>query len=807
MIIVPPISLGDTSTFSRTSTANYYDINGYLSVTPSPLHTMRLEYDPRLSETNTNQSQVCPYYLIEGAATNVLTYPKDFSNVVWNKNNIYVIPNVEGQNAFARQFADKIVETTDNLGHNINYTRTGSNETTTWSVYAKAGERTKFGLRMSNFVNASIAVFFDLSSGTIISTEPENADYTGPKASIKRVRDNWYRCSLTVTKGNINTTNSPQIELINSSNSTVYAGDGISGIYIAYAQLETGTSVTSPVPDNTAFVSRSTTATYFDSSMVLQTAAINAARSSDYTYFNGVIVNKGMTLEGAATNLLIRSEQLGDSTWSKTLMTVTEDALLSLNNTITADLLQKSSGNAYINQSIVFSATTYTASVFVKAATVSGYFSIVFQPSYANRAGATYNLNTGTVVGYGIPGGSASNVVGARIENFGGGWYRCILTVTTAAGSGEIYYAPTENNGSFTDPFTGTTLANCYMWGAQLETGYVATSYISTTSSTVTRAADISTSTSATRAADVVGTTNAIVTTNVPENDYTLWSGATAYTIGQYVRYVDVNVHKIYVALTNNTNKNPTTNPTDWQDAGSTNAWKMFDQSVQSQTSVVGGFTTNILLNGTPINNVTLMNVYGKKVRATLVHKTDGVLFDQTVNLRGYAGVIDWYTYFYNKYYKDTSFMFTNIPTYGDATLNIMTYSNSGDSAKVGVCVLGTSIDVSSTELLGQHLGVEHGAKLGIQDYSVKEQDDFGNYTILERPYAKRSDYTVYMEPEDMNGVFNLLASRRAIPTVYVGSDLEKHRCTIDYGFYKDFSLEIAYPTYSICTIQIEGLT
>jgi hypothetical protein len=200
------------------------------------------------------------------------------------------------------------------------------------------------------------------------------------------------------------------------------------------------------------------------------------------------------------------------------------------------------------------------------------------------------------------------------------------------------------------------------------------------------------------------------------------------------------------------------------------------------------------------------MNVYGKSVRAVLSHKTDGVIYDQTINLIGYAGVTDWYYYFYNKYYKDTSFLFTDIPSYGDATLTLEFKSNSSDVTKCGVCVLGSSVNISAKDK-GEFFGVEHGAKLSIQDYSVKEQDDFGNYTILERPYAKRSDYTVYMEPEDMNGVFNLLASRRATPTIYIGSNLDKHRCTIDYGFYKDFSIEIAYPEYSICTIQIEGLT
>ena len=53
--------------------------------------------------------------------------------------------------------------------------------------------------------------------------------------------------------------------------------------------------------------------------------------------------------------------------------------------------------------------------------------------------------------------------------------------------------------------------------------------------------------------------------------------------------------------------------------------------------------------------------------------------------------------------------------------------------------------------------------------------------------------------------IVNLLAEYRATPIVYIGSDA--YASTIVYGFYKDFTVVIAYYLKSICNLEIEGLT
>jgi hypothetical protein len=248
-----------------------------------------------------------------------------------------------------------------------------------------------------------------------------------------------------------------------------------------------------------------------------------------------------------------------------------------------------------------------------------------------------------------------------------------------------------------------------------------------------------------------------------------------------------------------NTNYNiPVTNTDYWIDTGSTNKWKMFDTSVQSQTSSSNTIVTTLTTSGVYFNTIALLNVSAFSIRVVM-NTVDGTVYDQTQILTSNTGIIDWYSYFFTPIDRQTNVLFEGLPLYGAATLTIV-INNTGGTAMCGACILGLGRDISADKL-----GVEHGARLGIQDYSIKERDAFGNYSIVERAFSNRADFTVYVEPTEVDGIQNLLSSVRARPTLYIGSG--KYNSALVYGFYKDFSIEIAYPTYSICTIQLEGLT
>jgi len=165
------------------------------------------------------------------------------------------------------------------------------------------------------------------------------------------------------------------------------------------------------------------------------------------------------------------------------------------------------------------------------------------------------------------------------------------------------------------------------------------------------------------------------------------------------------------------------------------------------------------------------------------------------VNLQSDSGVTSWYSYFTEAIAYNTEAVLTEIPLYANPTISVTI------SAADGVVSCGTMVVGQSRELGG----AVYGAKGGIQDYSRKETDDFGNYTLVERSYAKRNTFRVVCENGGVDEIFNLLAEVRATPVVWLGTD--DYALTWSYGWARDWAVEIAYPTKSFLTIEIEGLT
>jgi hypothetical protein len=111
----------------------------------------------------------------------------------------------------------------------------------------------------------------------------------------------------------------------------------------------------------------------------------------------------------------------------------------------------------------------------------NGYNTIEILDRAAAVNGASFNLTTGAATNIGTGVGSAVSV--------GNGWYRCSVVVTT---TGIRFYIPSSSS-----TFAGNGTSGIYLWGAQLEAGSFATSYIPTVASQVTRSADVATMTGA----------------------------------------------------------------------------------------------------------------------------------------------------------------------------------------------------------------------------------------------------------------------------------------------------------------------
>lgn len=225
--------------------------------------------------------------------------------------------------------------------------------------------------------------------------------------------------------------------------------------------------------------------TVVNASGVIVAATTNQARF-DHTYAG---VSRGVLIEEARTNLIVRSDALNNASWQTGNATITANDRAAPDGATSAEKFTATAQTAYANQAVAVSAQAYTLSGFGRPVAAGDYLALLMQPQYSDRVGSRFDLNAGTVIGATANG--ASSAATARIATFADGWLRGALTATLASNAGARHYlGASDSTQSNSDPFNSSTLRSIHTWGAQLEVGSFPTSYIPTAGSTVTRTLD-----------------------------------------------------------------------------------------------------------------------------------------------------------------------------------------------------------------------------------------------------------------------------------------------------------------------------
>lgn len=293
-------------------------------------------------------------------------------------------------------------------------------------------------------------------------------------------------------------------------------------------------------------------------------------------------------------------------------------------------------------------------------------------------------------------------------------------------------------------------------------------------------------------------TDSVLTSSTVPEDDYAAWSSGTTYSLGD--RVIVVSVHKVYEsAINSNTGNDPTTDDgTNWIEVGATNRWKAFDQKlsdpVQQADSISYTFTTT----DTIVNSIAFFALAADTVQITVTPDGAGSpVYDETYNLLDTTSIVDWYTYFFDPAgVKERELLVVDLPSYSSATITI-TITDTGNTAEVGQIVMGSLVTLGRTG---------YGTTVGIEDYSRKERDAFGNAVIIERAFAQKADYEVEITTQDTRRVQRFLSEYRAKPVVWIGNQDTSYGLIV-YGFYTQFSINLATPSTSYTTLEVEGLT
>ena len=396
----------------------------------------------------TTATRVNEQGLIETVPYNILSYSEDFSNSYWVKTNYTVVPN-SGISPIGTMTASLIVPSI--LGTDLRNTTVNGigGETYIWSCYIKSN-----GLRyvaLTAWNGDDPVTNFDLQNGVVVSQ-------SGPQstAKITNVGNGWYLCEVSrvLRKDYLGIWLRIGTTPLNGSNL-----NGSNGYLIWGAQVVRSNE---PKPYQ------------------LTTDLLNVPRI-DYT--NG---SPAILVEPQRTNLLQRSEEFENSYWQKGGFNITPNDTLSPSGTLSADKFQISSNTPVMFTTFTTLTSPITFSFYIKKgnSSTSANKIAIRNNTSGKVAAASINTDTGEIT-------ILTNTLNALFSSvkMSNGWYRFICTVNSNIVNGDGIYIYVGGLGSIApNDIVGNY---SYIWGAQLEAGSNATSYIPTTTTTVTRNADV----------------------------------------------------------------------------------------------------------------------------------------------------------------------------------------------------------------------------------------------------------------------------------------------------------------------------
>ena len=290
-------------------------------------------------------------------------------------------------------------------------------------------------------------------------------------------------------------------------------------------------------------------------------------------------------------------------------------------------------------------------------------------------------------------------------------------------------------------------------------------------------------------------TDDILVSSSVPESE-AVWSSGATYGANAIVRgHTDATAHRLFESQqAGNLNHNPTTDTGAWWvEIGPSNRWAMFDTTISTQTEAEDEIETVTAPPGL-VDTISVQAVSAASLRIVQEDDDEGVVYDETFSLVSDSGITDPYAYCFEPIERLSELTVTGLKPYAGSTVTV-TLEEPGETVLCGALIPGLSRDIG---------GAQYGATVGIIDFTRKTRDTNGNYTVIPGAFSKRANFQVLVENTFIDQLQNLLISLRATPTLYVGSDA--YAITTVYGYYRDFNVEIAYPTKSLCSIEIEGL-
>lgn len=430
-ILIPGVydyELLSLASFTRPSAAYQKDVNGALSLVAANAvrHAVKI--------TDRNQ-------LLYSSQFDVASYPGT-GVIIWGRFNLQSVTANAAIGPDGNMSADLLVPSTANLDHGLDQAINGWADNTQTFGYVDAAPAGYNFIRIRLYYkNGSGAdVDFDLLNGAVTRVS-QGTGGSGVIGEISLLPNGFFRC---LVKGaNIQTGGTVpklRVYVMNAANSTVYIGDGVSGVLLARSKYGTGNDI----------------GQYLDTAL--------------YPAYTFQLAGK-LLIEAAATNYFTNSKD-GNGYTVKAELTYSANSILAPNGTMTADAYRETVNNAghYAERNVGLIANKEQCySIFIQP--VGGRYNFylhLYANGYADNVNATINLSSGRITSVNQSGNGSLQI--GYLEELADGWW-CIGVAgkpTTLAVS-DLKLRISVVNGSTV--YAGNVNAGFNIWISQLEDG------------------------------------------------------------------------------------------------------------------------------------------------------------------------------------------------------------------------------------------------------------------------------------------------------------------------------------------------
>jgi hypothetical protein len=377
--------------------------------------------------------------LVELVPYNLVQYSEQFDNASWSKSNSSVTANSTTSPSGITDADTLTADGTSNRHEVTQIISFTSGLTYTFSVYIKKNTNNFVQILFSGAIfSVNSWANFDLNSGVLGSVG------SAATASIESVGNGWYRCTLTATA----------------------TGTALDRVYLVMT--------TSPTAARRESNTLSTSIFLWGAQLVEGTNALPYQKTE--TRLNIPRIDYSL---GGCPNILLEPQRTNIATYSEDITQWAGSLSVTANNTISPDGTQNadkvtSSGSTQTRYKSFSGNANCTASIFAKK--VDSDYILISYGQPATRY-AIFRFSDGVCT-------TATSGITTTSTNYGNGWWRFSMS-TTSLSAGYIELCPNANGTS------RDSAGSCYVWGAQYENlASYATSYIPTTTASVTRNKD-----------------------------------------------------------------------------------------------------------------------------------------------------------------------------------------------------------------------------------------------------------------------------------------------------------------------------